>query len=251
MTFSSFTEELTHFARNEAKPDAPELTPVDAATLLILKEDEQGTIRVLMGKRHMRHRFMPGKFVFPGGRVDDSDSQTCIHKHYAQELRQRLAKHAPDRSAAQLNALAVAAIRETYEEAGIFIGEKTAGENLELNQPELKAFADRNIAISLEPISFIARAITPPGQPRCFDTRFFAVWESSICDQLAQGTGPSGELEELQWPSLQQALELDLPPITKVILHELIERLKTDPSLEPQTPVPFYHWQDEFIRELI
>ena len=48
--------------------DNPNLRPKDAATLLVLDRRDDGNHRVLMGRRHMRHRFMPGMFVFPGGR---------------------------------------------------------------------------------------------------------------------------------------------------------------------------------------
>ncbi|HUF44051.1 MAG TPA: NUDIX hydrolase, partial [Aestuariivirgaceae bacterium] len=47
----------------------PAIRPRDAATLIILRRDGAKT-RVLMGKRHSDHAFMPGKYVFPGGRVD-------------------------------------------------------------------------------------------------------------------------------------------------------------------------------------
>jgi 8-oxo-dGTP pyrophosphatase MutT (NUDIX family) len=51
--------------------------PRDAATLILLDRD-RGSVRVLMGRRHMRHAFMPGKFVFPGGRTDPADSRIPV-----------------------------------------------------------------------------------------------------------------------------------------------------------------------------
>jgi 8-oxo-dGTP pyrophosphatase MutT (NUDIX family) len=47
---------------------AKALRPRDAATLIIIERSARGA-RVLMGKRHAGHKFMPGKYVFPGGRV--------------------------------------------------------------------------------------------------------------------------------------------------------------------------------------
>jgi 8-oxo-dGTP pyrophosphatase MutT (NUDIX family) len=102
------------------------IRPKDASTLLIL--DRSGSaLRVLMGKRHQRHTFMPGKFVFPGGRVDPGDSRVAVASSYHPEVERKLAvlpkggKLTPSR----LKALAVAAVRETYEEAGLFIGRQT------------------------------------------------------------------------------------------------------------------------------
>ena len=56
---------------------APYYRPRDAATLLVLDRGGDGALRVLMGKRHMRHKFMPGAWVFPGGRVDAGDSRVA------------------------------------------------------------------------------------------------------------------------------------------------------------------------------
>ena len=49
------------------------LRPRDVATLIVVEHSDHGAARVLMGKRHAGHRFMPGKFVFPGGRVEPED----------------------------------------------------------------------------------------------------------------------------------------------------------------------------------
>ena len=51
---------------------APNLRPRDAATLIIL-DTAKGAPRILFGKRRMDQKFMPGKYVFPGGRVDAAD----------------------------------------------------------------------------------------------------------------------------------------------------------------------------------
>ena len=52
----------------------PNLRPKDAATLIII--DRSGKVpRVLLGKRHHGHRFMPGKYVFPGGGVEPADAR--------------------------------------------------------------------------------------------------------------------------------------------------------------------------------
>lgn len=235
----------------ERRTDNPNLRPKDAATLLILRRKAHGEPEVLMGRRHERHRFMPGKFVFPGGRVDPSDSRIRPENGFDPVVHEKLLhamKH--PRSEARARALAIAAIRETYEEAGIFIG-KNSGRRWKAPAP-LQPFAERGIELDLSPVRLIGRAITPPRRPRRFDTRFLAVFEDAIADSLPEQTGPSGELEEVHWLSLNETGRLELPSITKTIIEELRRRLAVDPSLSPETPAPYYYWQRTgFVREEI
>ena len=75
---TDFTLRLTQAERVTTYPNR---RPKDAATLLIL--DRRGKdVHVLMGKRHKAHVFMPGKFVFPGGRVDPGDSRVPVASDY-------------------------------------------------------------------------------------------------------------------------------------------------------------------------
>lgn len=233
----------------ERRMDYDNLRPRDAATLLILDRASGGEPMVLMGRRHMRHKFMPGKFVFPGGRVDPLDSRVPVVGDYAETVRDKLMHAMKHRKGeARARAFAVAAIRETYEEAGVFIGRKD-GSSWNANG-DFTAFSERGISVDLAPMRFIARAITPPRRPRRFDTRFLAVWADAICDRLPEGTGPSGELEELCWLSLEEAKRLEMPTITLTIIEELQRRLAVDPELDPATPVPFYYWKRKgFVRE--
>ena len=65
------TDLAERFAR-EAPSGHPNVAPRDAATLILL--DRSGpTPKVLMGRRHHGHVFLPGRFVFPGGAVDPRD----------------------------------------------------------------------------------------------------------------------------------------------------------------------------------
>src|ERR1700755_2534532 len=62
-------ERLTTMERDQSFPDS---VPRDAATLMII--DRSGSEpKVLLGRRHANHKFMPGKFVFPGGRIEPLD----------------------------------------------------------------------------------------------------------------------------------------------------------------------------------
>ncbi|WP_269582542.1 NUDIX hydrolase [Roseibium sp. Sym1] len=230
-------------AKDEKAGDFPYIRPKDAATLLILDRDTSGKVRLLMGRRHMRHTFMPGKFVFPGGRVDPSDSRVANVLPYHPDVEAKLFKDLKNaRTAARVRALALAAIRETYEEAGVFVGRKASDTSLRLGAG-FEAFAERGIQPDLGGLRLIARAITPPQRPRRFDTRFLAVWADAVADRLPEGHGPSGELEDCAWLTFDEAREKELPMITNKILGDLEDRLAADPDLTPTTPVPYYFFR--------
>lgn len=223
------------------------MRPRDAATLILLDRRGDETF-VLMGRRHARHAFMPGKFVFPGGRTDPHDSRIPVAEqlHPAEEA--KLVGTGNRASAARARAIALSAIRETYEEAGLLIGRKGSFSTV---RPEWQDFVRHGVCPSLDTLRFIARAVTPPGRVRRFDTRFLAAWRSDVAVALPDG-GPTNELEELVWLRLAEAKQADIPTITRTILEELEGRLAQDPHLQPGAPVPFYRMlRNRFHRELI
>ncbi|RUV66713.1 MAG: NUDIX domain-containing protein [Mesorhizobium sp.] len=227
----------------EAKP----IRPRDAATLILLdrKGDE---FLVLMGRRHARHAFMPGKFVFPGGRTDPADSRIPVATALQPEEQARLTAGVGRTSPARARAIALSAIRETYEEAGLLIGQKGA---FATTRRDWQGFAEHGVRPSLEALRFVARAITPPNRVRRFDTRFFSAWREDVAVELPDG-GPTNELEELVWLPLAKAREADIPDITRAILEELEKRLVDDPLLRPGGSVPFYRLvRNRFVREIL
>lgn len=227
--------------------DEKALKPRDAATLVIL--DRTGNApRVLMGKRRDDLVFMAGKYVFPGGRVDPTDRQVPL----AADLRPAEAakllvqmRGKPTRIRAR--SLALAAIREAFEEAGLLIGSKGQGQGHV--PPNWQSFVARDVIPSLERLTFFARAITPPGRPRRFDTRFFTIDATAIADRIGHN---DGELSALDWLTLDEARALDIPRITRLVLEDLGEQL-ADGTLDSGTnPVPFYHQRNgSFKRDLI
>lgn len=245
---TNLAERLTNVER---RMDFPNLRPRDAATLLIIDKSKPQQPTVLMGRRHEKHKFMPGKFVFPGGRVDPGDSKTNVAADYDPVTKSQVMYDMKRRkSESRARGLANAAIRETYEEAGIFIGRKQAGDLPKSSG--FAAFAEHGVALDLSQLHFIGRAITPPRRPRRFDTRFFVVFSDAIADRMPNGILPSGELEDLHWLSLDDAKSLDLPTITSVMIDELQNRLSADPHLSPDHPVPYYFWgKNRFNREQI
>src|SRR5205807_7548664 len=117
---SDLADEMTRAAR-EAVTRA--LRPKDAATLILI--DRAGaTPKVLLGKRHHGHKFMPGKFVFPGGRVEPNDRHVPVVADLDPRLEAKLLKRVRRPSRDRARAMAVAAIREVFEETGLLLGRK-------------------------------------------------------------------------------------------------------------------------------
>ncbi|GHD09029.1 NUDIX domain-containing protein [Tianweitania populi] len=221
------------------------LRPRDAATLILL-DHSGGETRVLMGKRASKHAFMPGKFVFPGGRTDPTDGRVKVSGALHTAVEQRIIGGTRI-TKTRARAIALSAIRETYEEAGLLIGTKGA---FSTNHEGWHGFAEHEVQPNLEKLRFVARAITPPGRVRRYDTRFLAAWRDDVAVELPEG--PTLELEELAWMSLAQARATDLPAITLSILSDLEERLKHDPDLSLDAPTPFYRMiRNRFKRDLV
>lgn len=239
--------ELDRIESASMETKAPLMRPRDAATLLLL-DRQGGNFRVLMGRRHSRHAFMPGKFVFPGGRTDPGDARVPVadelHPAEQAKLTMRATRPTPTRA----RAIAMSAVRETYEEAGLLIGSKG---DFSTARPDWQGFAEHGVVPSLQGLRFVARAITPPGRVRRFDTRFLAAFRDDVAVELPQG-GPTDELEELVWLPLEEAREADVPDITRTVLDEVRKRLAIDPRLRPGGPVPFYYMHHKrFLRDLL
>ncbi len=241
--------ELDKATNHPVSAKNPYIRPKDSATLILI-DGEPGNHSIVMGRRHMRHKFMPGLFVFPGGRVDKNDGSVPTLDALHPEIEKKILSHMKGRpSARRARGLALAAIRETYEEAGLFLGKKA---DFETKLEDWQAFVERGIAPSLGNLRVVARAITPPGRPRRFDSWFFAAFTSEIAERLPEGRGPTDELEDLHWLSFDRSRELELPRITQTVINELELRLREDPELNPATKVPFFHLRgDSFYRDML
>lgn len=234
--------------RLEARALGPgPLRPRDAATLILLDRRESG-VHVLIGRRHEAHAFLPGKFVFPGGRTDPADSRIAVASPLLASEEAKLMAGSGRTSHARARAIALSAIRETYEEAGLLIGEKG---DFSTSRGDWLGFCRHGVQPALAGLRVIARAITPPGRVRRFDTRFLSAWRSDVAVELPDG-GPTDELEELAWLPVREAMSADIPAITRTILGELDARLAADPALSPGHPIPFFRMIGKrFTRELL
>lgn len=202
----------------------PRQRPKDAATLIIVRGDKHP--EVLMGRRAPGHVFMASKWVFPGGRIDRADFRAASandpHPKTAAALHRELAPH-------RARALMLTAVRETFEETGLILGEPAPPTSV---AGAWREFRQAGALPDLAALRYVARAITPPGRSRRFDARFFM----TAADRLLspEPTAGSGELDEIAWMPLAEAQALDLPSITRFVLGEVAERLD-----RPDRPVPF------------
>jgi 8-oxo-dGTP pyrophosphatase MutT (NUDIX family) len=238
-------ERLTRTIRDQTFPN---VKPRNSATLILI-DRAHPVPRVLLGRRHVRHRFMPGKFVFPGGRIESADRSMAVyaplHERYVARLRQRVRRP----SAAKAAAFALAAVRETYEETGLMLGTRT---DAKIRTPPgaWEAFAEAGVIPDLSKIHFIARAITPPKRPLRFDSRFFAADVAAVAHRVDGMVGPEAEFVELVWLPISEARSLDMPGITAVVLEELQDRIAAGMSAD--FPVPLYRMlHKRFVREIL
>ena len=199
--------------------------PRDAATLIVLRRDGPKP-RVLMGRRHGGHNFMPDKWVFPGGRIDPSDFRAPVATELRPEVAERLATTAPPKRA---RALALSAVRETFEETGLLLAKPA---NPRPGAGPWRPFLEQGALPDLAALDFIARAVTPPMVPKRFDARFFMADAENLISLERQPD--CGELAEIAWVELDEALALDLPTVTSFVLREVPLRLA-----DPGRPFPY------------
>jgi 8-oxo-dGTP pyrophosphatase MutT (NUDIX family) len=226
----------TQAAPDTARP-AASLRPRDAATMIILDRRGRGGPKMLMGRRNRSLAFMPGKFVFPGGRIELGDRSMPVAGALPDYAEAALASRISRPPHHLGRALALAAIRETYEETGLLLG------TTEYGPPEdvpsgWEAFQAHGVLPDLEALHFVARAITPPKRVRRFDTRFFVIDRTGVAAEEPARVGEDSEFTELAWVRIEEARKLELPSITRVILDELEAQIAAD--FAPHRPIPFH-----------
>jgi len=217
--------------------DTIDKTAIRNAATVIVMRDRLTEPRILMGQRGAQAAFMPNKFVFPGGAMDRRDAQVPLAAPLTDLCRNRLQE---DCDFDPSHALAVAAIRELWEETGLLLG--VPGQWQGAVPADWVRFAATGHVPSARALQFVFRAITPPGRPRRFDARFFFLDADEIASDLDDFSGAEDELSHLQWIPLSDVRRFDLPFITEVVLAEVAARA-TD--LSPPVSVPFFRNDDE------
>lgn len=217
--------------------------PKQAATVILVRPSDDNELEILLACRHSGQSFMAGAFVFPGGQLEQADYSEDILPHllvsadfHPQALLQddTLAPH-------EARSFFVAAIRETFEEAGILLGGDESGNfiNFNCNKTSARFTSYRNAInssnftfnevvrkekIFLYPEALIPYShwITPQSTAKRFDTRFFL----ACLPQNQHPVSDSAELTELMWITPQNALRMQLskeirlmPPTLKTIIE--------------------------------
>ena len=191
------------------------------ASTLVLTHGTGANLRILMGQRSKRHDFMPSVYVFPGGRVDRADS----YAKYAKDLSPRTehileAAYTPRRA----RAIALASIRETWEETGVMLG-APAKTTRNLNHASYDDFRQAGQLPDLSGVEVFGRAVTPPHRHKRFDAWFFV--------KKLEGDSPpqasdSSELLNVGWFTFDEIKNLEKQRATDMMLQVLERYLKMD-----------------------
>lgn len=219
--------------REKKSPDSK-----PAATLILVKP-HGNTFKVYLLKRSPKSRFMPGVHVFPGGMVDPEDHDLVTWTDHmdmsSEDMQQKLGAESLD--VEDTLSFVIAAIRETFEEAGVFFVKKkeNMGPDFEfllkqrdgdhLDSGWLKTFmisADGVLAVSK--LHRWSHWITPRLMKLRFDTRFFLALmpENQVCRPDRK------ETSEGRWVTPKEGLignlsgEIPLSPPAVVTLHDLL-----------------------------
>jgi 8-oxo-dGTP pyrophosphatase MutT (NUDIX family) len=161
----------------------------DAATVMLVRDGVQG-VEVFMLRRNLNSDFVGGAYVFPGGAVDDHDR----HENLDPVCRGRSDAEASQQLGIERGGLAywVAAIRESFEEAGVLLAYDQADHVICLDEPGTKEryvehrravdtgerrlvdiCEDEHLQLAVDHMYYFSHWITPEGAPRRYDTRFF------------------------------------------------------------------------------
>lgn len=227
---------MTSADSQSEKPKAPQ--PIrDAATLILYRRrgaGSDGRFEVLMGERHGASAFMPNRYVFPGGRLDLADYKIRPAAPLNPVSTARLAR-CKGTGPRKALALALTAIRETFEESGLRI----AAPAVRPDPPPASwaAFCAGGLAPDPSRLLYVCRAITPPGRPRRFDARFFAAPAEAAAGELC----PSPELDKLSWVTREETESLPLPNITQFVIATLEDWLRPGSADDPACRVPFHY----------
>jgi 8-oxo-dGTP pyrophosphatase MutT (NUDIX family) len=237
MTETATTEDTPTYRDDPTKH--PYFRPKDAATLILIDRSGEKP-KVLVGRRHDKVVFMPGAYVFPGGRVDAKDSHVPVAAPISKELEARLLQGSPKTSLSRARALANTAIREACEETGLCLGKKADGNTAKL-VGSWQPFADAGLLPDPSSLFLIARAITPPGRVKRFDTRFFTADASAITHHVPGVIHADAELVELVWVEIGSKPLAAMHPMTTRVLTQLEKRLASGP-LHHDAAIPFFHF---------
>ena len=205
--------------------------PHDAATIILWRKTSRHA-EVLMGERSREHKFLPHRYVFPGGRVDTNDNRVRTATELSVAVSAQLGRTT---RRGRAKSIAIAAIRETFEETGLIIG----GRDPFPHRPSPRGwerFFLAGFAPALDRLEYIARAITPVFRPIRFDARFFMVHADHVSGDLRG----SGELENLDWIPIHKTKAFELAIVTRNVLSYAEGIIAAPISQSPGRKIPYF-----------
>lgn len=227
----------------------PEVEARPAATVLLLRDRQDGGVEVHLQQRHPEMDFAGSAYVFPGGSVDACDSaDEALASLSGVDLSSVAARMRLDGDAAARRlcaALHLCAVREVFEEAGLLLAVASGPETLDTaavtsmrqRVNEGASLSDELRALGLrahvEALHYVAHFITPVGSPRRFDTRFFATRPPAgqVDAFHAAEAQLGGWFAPEDMLSRQRLGEVVLMPPTQVMLAELERHGDVDSAL--------------------
>lgn len=231
------------------QPVSSPVPPRNSATVVVLRDGSEGVEAYLM-RRQRTMAFAAGMYVFPGGGVDRRDSDASID-WVGPDVAAWAARFGCDEPLAR--ALVCAAVRETYEEAGVLLAgpdehsvvADTSGEQWQSDRVALEArelsladfLARRRLVLRTDLLGAWAHWITPEFEPKRFDTRFFV----AVLPEGQRVGGLSGEADQAAWMPVAEAVAavddgtMMMYPPTRVVCGELAE-LETTQSVLSAAP---------------
>jgi len=217
-------------------PDTYSADITPAATVILTRQ-QVGTLQVYLLKRSPKSGFMAGNFVFPGGTVDENDHHLKLFNNCCDLTPDEIfMRFGPDLSIDQALIYCVAAVRETLEEAGVFLADRNNSSTADLERINslrlaadlkqdwfVKLIENEQWCLTLSALCSWSHWITPVLMKRRFDTRFFIAQmpAGQICRPDAR------ETVQGMWLSPKEGLvgnmdsNIPLSPTTLVTLHKL------------------------------
>jgi len=220
-------------------PNAAPVKPRDAATMILWRQGPDG-VEVLMGRRSRRAAFVPDFFVFPGGRLDAADRTVCAASPLHPTAVGRMAVRG---SMPLAEALAVTAVRETYEETGLLLAE--TGDVGAMADAGWEQWRTQGLAPGLGRLGYFGRAITSPTSPIRFHARFFIAPSQAVRGELAG----SGELSDLAYYPVAEVLaRMPIVDVTEFMLNRVIAHAAAGDDFPNRTPVFSYKADTAVVR---
>ena len=199
-----------------------------------------------MGRRRPRAAFLPNVYVFPGGRLDRHDAQAPPGVALRPEVEEKLRRRCQGSPAL---ALALAALRETFEETGLLLCGSPSNRPVGRDGPIWRAYEAAGLTPDLGRLDYIVRAITPPGLPRRYNTRFFIARGDDAHGTLIT----DGELLDLRWVRITDVERtLEVVDVTSFVLREAaIYMSATDAARasNPTTLMSYVNGRRRYIHE--